>query len=61
MAINEKANKNYKQLSFTDIFFSLKFVGTIFVSSITSSPIITESLVILAKHLPYSQLYVTRC
>ena len=42
------------------IFFSLKFVGILFVSSlydsIISSHVITESFKIFAKYLPFSQL-----
>ena len=44
------------------MFFSLKFVGTVFISSpydsITSSHVITESSIILAKYLSFSQLLV---
>ena len=43
-------------------FFSLTFVVTVFVStvSIIYSNIITESSIILAKYLPFSQLHVAR-
>ena len=40
-------------------FFSLKFVGIGFVSSIVSSFVITESSIILARYLPISKLYVS--
>ena len=50
------------------IFFSLKFVGVFFVGtvsvevlfviSIISSQIITESLIILAKYSPFSHVHV---
>ena len=43
-------------------FLSLKFVGIIFISSsydsITSSQIIAESFIMLAKYFPFSQLHV---
>ena len=43
-------------------FFSLTFVVTVFVStvSIIYSNIINESSIILAKYLPFSQLHVAR-
>ena len=48
------------------LLFSLKFVGTVFVSllhnlalaSINSSHVITESSIILAKYLPFVQLHI---
>ena len=43
--------------------FLMKFVGIVFISSsydfITSSQIIAESSIILAKYFPFSQLHVT--
>ena len=38
--------------------YLLKFVGTVFVSSIISSHEINESSVILAKYFPFSPLHV---
>ena len=57
----------YTNLWFTCCILSLKFVGTVFVSSlydlasasIISSHIITELLKILAKYLSFSQLHVS--
>ena len=46
-------------LCFTDCFFSLKFVGIVFVSSIILLHETTESSIILVKYLPFSQLHVT--
>ena len=39
-------------------FFSLKFLGTVFVSPIISSQVIAESSIILANYFPFSQLHV---
>ena len=39
---------------YTDYFFSLKFVGIVFVVSIISSQVIPESSITLDKHLPFS-------
>ena len=50
--INKKESKIYK-------FYSLKFVGTVFVSSIISSHVATESSIILAKYLPFLHLLIT--
>ena len=60
MAINKKASKIQEFFVLQIAFFSLKFVETIFVSSssIISSNIITESSIIIAKYLPFSQLHV---
>ena len=41
-------------LCFTGCLFSLKFVGIVFVSSIISSHVITESSVVLAKYVSFS-------
>ena len=53
-------------MCFTGCFFSLKFVGIVFVSStydlasasIISPDVITESSIIFAKYLPFLQLHV---
>ena len=62
MVINKKASKTQKFCVLQVIFFSLKFVGIVFISSsynfITSSYLITESSIILAKYFPFSQLHV---
>ena len=47
-----------KQIVSQIMFFSLKFVGMVFDSSIISSQIITESSIILNKYLPILQLHV---
>ena len=39
-------------------FVSLKFVITVFISSLISLHVITESSIILAKYLPFLQLHV---
>ena len=51
--INERRNKIYI-LCFTGYFLSIKFVGTVFIFSITSPHVITESSRILDKYLPFS-------
>ena len=48
----------YRNFSFCKLLFSLKFVGIVFVSSLISSQLITESSILLAKYLPFSQLHV---
>ena len=54
-----------KILCFKGCFFSLKFVGIVFVSSSWdlashhSSHVIAESSIILAKYLPFLQLHVS--
>ena len=40
------------------VFVGTVFVPIVFVSSIISSLVITESSIILAKYLPFSQLHV---
>ena len=40
--------------------FSLKFDETVFVSSVISSHVIAESLIILVKHLSFLHLHVAR-
>ena len=57
MVINKKASKIYKFCVLQVIFFSLEFVGTVFVSSLISSHLITESSIILAEYFPFSQLH----
>ena len=53
MVINEKVSKPKK---FVEVLFArTAFVGPVFVVSLISSPIIAESLIILAKCLPFSQ------
>ena len=54
----KKANKVQKSFVLQIAFVSLKFGGTALVSSMMSSHIITESLIIRAKYLPFSQLHV---
>ena len=58
MIINKKASKIQKFCLLQVIFFSLKFVGIVFVSSVISSQAITESLIIIAKYFPFLQLHV---
>ena len=53
MVINDKASKI--QIFFVLQVFSLKFVSS---ASIISSQVITKSSIILAKHLPFSQIQV---
>ena len=57
MIINKMASK-IKKFVFYRLFLSLKFVEIVFVSSIISSHVITESSIILAKYLPFLQLHV---
>ena len=58
IVINKNASKISKICVLQVTFFSLKFVGIVFVSSlydfITSSQIIVESSIILAKYFPFS-------
>ena len=66
MVINKKASKTYNFFVLQVIIFSLKFVGTVlfevlfaetvFVTSIISSHVTTESSVLLAKYLQFLQL-----
>ena len=60
MVLIKKASKVQKSFVLQIAFFSLKFVGTIFVSStsIISSHRFTESSVMLAKYLPFLQIDV---
>ena len=66
MVFNKKASKLYKFCVLQVVFFSLQFVGIVFVSSsfdlvsasIISSHVITELTVILAKYFPFSQLHI---
>ena len=60
MVINKKASKIQKFFVLQATFFSLQFVGIFFVSSIILSHVITESSVILAKDLLFSQLDAAR-
>ena len=48
----------YRNVVFYRLLFSLKFVGTVFIFSVISSHVISESSVILAKYLPFLQVYV---
>ena len=67
MVINKKASKTYNFFVLQVIIFSLKFVGTVlfevlfaetvFVTSIISSHVTTESSVLLAKYLQFLQLH----
>ena len=58
----KKASKIYRFCALQVIFFSLKFVEIVFISSsydsITLSQIIAESSAILAECFPFSQLQV---
>ena len=45
-------------MCFTSYLFSLKLVGTVFVVSLFSSHLITESSVTHAKYFPFLQLHV---
>ena len=66
MVINKKASKTYNFFVLQVIIFPLKFVGTVlfevlfagtvFVTSIISSHVTTESSVLLAKYLQFLQL-----
>ena len=66
MIMNKKASKISKFFILQIVFFSFKFVVTVFVSllhdvaaaSITLSQVITKSSIILAKYLLFSQLHV---
>ena len=49
MVISKKASKTCTFFVLQVTFFLLKLVGTLFVSSIISSHVITESSIILAK------------
>ena len=65
MVIDKKASKIYKFCVLQIIFFSLRFVGIVFVSSsfdlgftsIISSHVITELSIIIAKYFPILQLH----
>ena len=59
MVINKKASKIWNFFVSQIAFLLLKFVGIVFVSAyIISSQIITESSIILAKHLPFLKLHI---
>ena len=63
MVIKEKMSKIQRLFvlqiaSFSSEFFGTFFVGTIFIISITSSNVITESSVMLAKYLLFLQLHI---
>ena len=62
MVINKEASKIYQLWVLKVIFFSLKFVGIVFISSlydfVTSSQIIADSPIILAKYFLFSQIHV---
>ena len=63
MVIKEKMSKIQRLFvlqvaSFSLEFFGTFFVGTIFIISITSSNVITESSVMLAKYLLFLQLHI---
>ena len=63
MVIKEKMSKIQRLFvlqvaSFSLEFFGTFFVGTIFIISITSSNVITESSVRLAKYLLFLQLHI---
>ena len=54
----DKKQAKYRFFVCYSLLFSLKFVETIFVSSIILSHVIAETSIILAKHFPFSHLYV---
>ena len=54
----KKTSEIWKFFVLQVTFFSLKFVGNVFVSSIISSHIITVSSVVLPKYLLFLQLQV---
>ena len=55
--VNDKQTSNIcKFCIFQAIFFSLKFLGLVFISPIISSHLITVSLLILSKYFSFSQL-----
>ena len=54
----ESFNQNIERKFFLGCFFLLKFFATVFVYFIISSHVITESSLILAKYLPFSQVHV---
>ena len=60
MVINKRASKIEKFFVSHIAFLSLKFVVTVFGSSVSiiSSHDITESSIILAKNLPFLELHV---
>ena len=62
MVINEMTSKIqiFVEVTFVGtVSIRLLFVGTVFVSSIMSSHIITESSIILAMYLPFLQLHTS--
>ena len=62
IVINKKTSKIYEFYALQVIFFSLKFVRIVFISSlynsITLSQIIPKSSIIFAKYFPFSELHV---
>ena len=57
--VNDKKTSKIQKFCIVEVVFvSLKFVGKVFVSSIISSYVITESSIILAKYFSFSQLHV---
>ena len=60
MVIDKKTSKIWNFFVLHVYFFPLKFVEFYFVVSITSSHLITESSIIFAKYLPFSQRHVVR-
>ena len=55
MVINIKVKVKYRNFVFYKLYFLFKFV---YFMSMVSSHVITESSVILAKYLPFSQTHV---
>ena len=58
MVIDKKQVKYRFFLFCSLLFFSLKFVETAFVVSLTSPHVITESSIVFPNYLPFSQLNV---
>ena len=64
MAINKKVSKTWRLCVLQVLFFLLKFLGKVFISSsydfINSSQIIAESSIILPNFFSFSQIHVLR-
>ena len=58
MIINKMASKMWKFFILQAAFVSLKFIGIVFVGSIISSHVTTESSIIPPKYSSFSQVYV---
>ena len=64
MAINKKVSKTWRLCVLQVLYFLLKFLGKVFISSsydfINSSQIIAESSIILPNFFSFSQIHVLR-